>query len=306
MTDWLEISIPLVLASPGTDDQAAEDVAALVVAMVADAAAGLETRPGELVFWVARARAEEATRETRRVIEQLAATGQPVDPGGVAARAAVPEAEWRDAWKRYFRTIRLTRQIVVVPSWDQHEPAPDDRVIHLDPGMAFGTGAHESTRLLLGMLQDLADRGVAPARMLDLGTGSGILALAAVALWPGTSVLAVDVDPIAVDTTRENVAANRAERSIRAEVAAGEPGTLTPAGFDLVLANIQADVLTALVDSIAAAVAPGGHLALSGLLAEQAGGVAERYVGRGLELVEIRSGEGDRAWSAVLLRCSAS
>ncbi len=306
MTDWLEISIPLIAGGSFDGDQAAEEVAAVVAAMVPDAAAGLETRPGELVFWVARERAEEATRATRRVIEQLAATGQPVDPAGVAARAAVPEPEWRDAWKRYFRTIRLTRQIVVVPSWDEHEPGPDDRVIHLDPGMAFGTGAHESTRLLLGVLQELADGGAAPARVLDLGTGSGILALAAVRLWPDASVLAVDVDPIAVDATRENVAANGAERSIRAEVAAGEPGTLPAGGFDLVLANIQADVLAALAGSIAPAVAPGGHLALSGLLAEQAAGAAEIYVARGLELVEIRPGEGDRAWSAVLLRCSGS
>jgi ribosomal protein L11 methyltransferase len=306
VTDWLEISIPLAVRGVAATEAAVEEAAALIAALVPDAAAGLEMRPGEVVFWVPRERAKAATEAAHRAIAQLDAVGEPLDRERIVAREAVPESEWRDAWKRYFHTIRLTRQIVVVPSWDSHEPGPDDRVIHLDPGMAFGTGAHESTRLLLGVLQDLADRGERPTRVLDLGTGSGILALAAARLWPGASVLAVDSDPIAVDATRENVAANRAEAAIRVEVAAGVAGSLPRGGFDLVLANIQADVLSALVDSIGPAVAPGGHLGLSGLLADQAAPVAELYRAGGLELVEIRPGEGDRAWSAVVLRCSAS
>ena len=283
-----------------------EEAAALIAAMVPDAASGLEVRAGEVVFWVPRERGEAATESTRQVVATLVAAGQPLDADGVTARAAVPEPEWRDAWKRYFRTVRLTRQIVVVPSWDVHDPAPDDRVVHLDPGMAFGTGAHESTRLILGMAQELADRGARPARVLDLGTGSGILALAVAALWPEASVLALDNDPLAIEAARENIAANRAEAAIRAEVAAAPPGSAGAGRFDLVMANIQADVLTGLADSLAPAVAPGGWLALSGLLAEQAAPVAELYRARGLELVEIRPGEGDPAWSAVLLRCSAS
>jgi len=283
-----------------------EEAAALIAAMVPDAASGLEVRAGEVVFWVPRERGEAATESTRQVVATLVAAGQPLDADGVTARAAVPEPEWRDAWKRYFRTVRLTRQIVVVPSWDVHDPAPDDRVVHLDPGMAFGTGAHESTRLILGMAQELADRGARPARVLDLGTGSGILALAVAALWPEASVLALDNDPLAIEAARENIAANRAEAAIRAEVAAAPPGSAGAGRFDLVMANIQADVLTGLADSLAPAVAPGGWLALSGLLAEQAAPVAEVYRAQGLELVEIRPGEGDPAWSAVLLRCSAS
>ncbi len=85
----------------------------------------------------------------------------------------MPEAEWRDAWKRYFKVSRLTRQIVVVPSWESYTPSPGDVPIALDPGMAFGTGTHASTQLVLEELQALADGGLRPARVLDMGCGWG-------------------------------------------------------------------------------------------------------------------------------------
>ncbi len=250
-------------------------------------------------------------RGARQAVAELAAAGQPLDPVRVAARPALPEAEWRDAWKRHFRTVRLTRQIVVVPSWDRHDPvSPDDRVVHLDPGQAFGTGAHESTRLVLRIAQELADRGARPARVLDLGTGSGILALAASALWPHAEVLALDSDPVAVAAARENVAANGASGRVRVSGSSLDGDDATGPGpsrrVDLALANIQADVLTELAAQLSARVAPGGWLALSGLLSEQAIPVADRYRALGMVLEGVRQGEEDPAWSALLLRCSAS
>jgi ribosomal protein L11 methyltransferase len=215
----------------------------------------------------------------------------------------VPEAEWRDAWKRYFRTVRLTRQIVVVPSWDSHRTGPDDRVVHLDPGQAFGTGAHASTRLVLRICQDLADRGVRPRRVLDLGTGSGILALGAAALWPEAEVVAVDSDADAVAVAAENVAANGAGARIRVST---DGLRELDGAFDLALANIQADVLAALAAPLVERVAPGGWLALSGLLSEQAEPTAELYRARGMAVEQVRRDEEDAAWSAVVLSCSAS
>jgi ribosomal protein L11 methyltransferase len=206
-------------------------------------------------------------------------------------RPAAPEAEWRDAWKRHFRTVRLTRQIVVVPSWDSHEPTKGDRVIHLDPGQAFGTGAHVSTRLVLEIMQELADGGARPGRVLDLGTGSGILALAAAALWPEAEVHAVDNDPVAVEVARENAALNGAQMALGLE---WPPGT-----FDLVIANIQADVLVELAGALAPRAA--GHLILSGLLSEQVHRVAAAYVASGLTLVRTAPGREDPAWGAALL-----
>jgi ribosomal protein L11 methyltransferase len=288
LRDWLEISVPVLRAD------AADDVAGLLATELPDAASGVEVRADSIVYWVELARGEGALAEARQVAARLAAAGQPVDAAGVSSRPALPEAEWRDAWKRYFRTVRLTRQVVVVPSWDRHEPQPGDVVIHLDPGQAFGTGAHASTRLVLELMQELADRGARPRRVLDLGTGSGILALAAAGHWPEAEVVAVDNDPIAVQVARENIEANWA--SIAASVDQPE------GRFDLALANIQADVLVALADRLAAWVAPGGHLALSGLLSEQVESIAEVYAARGLERLAIRPSSDDPAWSAALLR----
>lgn len=284
---WLEISVPVERG------EAADDIAGLIAFEIADAASGVEVRAGggEIVYWVPLERGETALAEARRAVAALAAAGQPLDAGRVAIRPAAPESEWRDAWKRFFRTIRLTRQIVVVPSWDSHQAAPDDRVIHLDPGQAFGTGAHASTRLVLEMMQELADAGERPRRVLDIGTGSGILALAAAALWPEAEVHAVDNDPVAVDVARENAAANRAVIAI---------GLDWPAGtFDLVVANIQADVLTELAPALAPRVA--GHLILSGLLSEQVDRVAATYAAAGLTAVRSAPSREDPAWSAALL-----
>ncbi len=291
MTDWLEISVPV---ARGEAAEATDEIAGLLALELPDAAAGVEVRAEEIVYWVPVARGETALADARRVVAALAAAGRPLEASAVVSRPAAPEAEWRDAWKRYFRTVRLTRQIVVVPSWDSHRAAPEDRVIHLDPGQAFGTGAHASTRLVLEMMQELADGGEFPSRVLDLGTGSGILALAAAALWPGAEVHAVDDDPVAVQVARENAAANRTALHIGGDWPDGV--------FDLALANIQADVLTGLADALCARLAPGGYLILSGLLSEQVGAVAAAYAARGPATVRIAASREDPAWSAALLR----
>jgi ribosomal protein L11 methyltransferase len=286
-TDWLEIAVPVERG------EAADDIAGLIALELPDAASGVEVRAGEIVYWVPLERGETALAEARTKVAALAASGQPVDAARVALRPAVPEAEWRDAWKRYFRTVRLTRQIVVVPSWDSHEPMEGDRVIHLDPGQAFGTGAHASTRLVLEIMQELADGGARPRRALDLGTGSGILALAAAALWPEAEVHAIDNDPVAVEVARENAAANRASIALAVD--------WPPGSFDLVMANIQADVLLALLPALAPRTA--GHLILSGLLTEQVHPVAAAYAAGGLRLLRTVASREDPAWSAALLAC---
>jgi ribosomal protein L11 methyltransferase len=289
VTDWLEISVPVARA----DAEAADEIAGLLAHQLSDAASGVEVRGGEIVYWVPLERGESALAEARRVVAAMAAGGQPVVAAEVVSRPAAPEAEWRDAWKRYFRTVRLTRQIVVVPSWDRHDPGEGDRVIHLDPGQAFGTGAHASTRLCLELMQELADGGGRPRRVLDLGTGSGILALAAAALWPEAEVHGVDNDPVAVEVARENAAANRAALHLGGDWPQG--------AFDLVLANIQADVLILLAEAVSERLAPGGHLILSGLLTEQVDGVAAVYAARGLRALRRAAGRDDPAWSAALL-----
>lgn len=291
MSDWIEIIIPATAAS-------ADDVAALIAREVPAAQSGTEIRSGNVVFWAPLETCEHVLLETREAVKRLAAAGIAVDSTGVSARAAVPEAEWRDAWKRHFHVIRLTRQLVIVPSWESYEPAGDDLVIHLDPGQAFGTGAHASTRLCLSRLQALADRGIAVHRFLDLGAGSGILAVFATKLWPECTGMAVDIDPLAVSASRENAAANGVAGRIECSATPAVEITET---FDLVLANIQADVLLALKDAIIARVAPGGHLILSGLLSSQVEAVAASY-GAALVLEGTHRSEHDPEWSSATLR----
>jgi len=296
LVDWTEVVI-----SVGAAD--VDDIAALVASEVSSAAAGTEQRGDEVVFWVATPDAAAALRATRDAVARWQAGGMAVDPARVRVAAAMPEAEWRDAWKKYFRISRLTRQFVVVPSWERFTPGPDDIAIDLDPGMAFGTGTHASTRLVLEEIQALADAGGAPARILDVGCGSGILAIAAVKRWPGATCVAIDNDPLAITATCDNAAGNGvADRIAASTRPLGEPGQ--PAeSYGLVLANIQAHVLRALQAPLVASTAPGGTLILSGLLTPQAQPLADEFVAAGLRCRSVRASTDDPQWScAVLVR----
>jgi ribosomal protein L11 methyltransferase len=223
------------------------------------------------------------------------------------------EQDWANAWKRHYTIQRIGERTVVVPSWLEYEPQPGDVVLRLDPGMAFGTGLHPTTQLCLALLE----RHTRPeARALDLGCGSGILAIAAARM--GATVLALDTDPIAVDATRTNVALNGLEGRVRAEEGSLGAGAAlghwlgweaaTPNSeahershgqFDLIVANIIARVLAALAADMAAALAPGGMLISSGIIAEREDEVALAYAAAGLERIERRQ-EGD--WVALVHR----
>lgn len=204
---------------------------------------------------------------------------------------------WRDEWKKHFEPFRICGRIVVRPPWRAHEAAAGEHVIVLEPGRAFGTGLHETTRLVAEWLADHAP-ALRGARVLDVGCGSGVLAFVALALG-ADSVRAVDVDPDAVAVTREN--AGRNALSGRVESDATPVGALADR-YDTVLANIEARTLVDLAPALSARVAPGGTLVLSGILATAvAPGQLEdvRRAYAGLELEDVRQ-KGE--WLAVSMR----
>jgi ribosomal protein L11 methyltransferase len=229
-------------------------------------------------------------------LDTARASGLPVDPVTVRERAA-DESEWRDVWKQFFRATRIGRRFTVRPSWDPGQAPPGEFVIDLDPGRAFGTGAHPSTRLVVSLAEDLRDRRGQLGNFLDLGCGSGILSIAAARLWPAAQGLGIDNDPEATACSEENLERNQIGTVTILT------GTLERAGsgLDLILANLQADVLCELAPALAAKLAPDGRAILSGILREQVDEVVAAYARAGLVL-DGRRDEGE--WAALLLEPS--
>ena len=184
----------------------------------------------------------------------------------------VRNEDWAEGWKQHFSAVRIGRRLVIKPSWEAFAAASDDVVVDLDPGMAFGTGTHGTTRLCLEALADLFDAHP-PRRVLDVGTGSGILAIAAAALG-AERVLACDIDPDALRIAGENAAQNGVAGGIELTVAPLEELT---GEFDLVLANILAEENIRLGDALVARLAPGATLVLSGILIEKEELVAKAF-----------------------------
>lgn len=202
--------------------------------------------------------APAAIEATERALWHLQAFG--LRPVGELRVRSVDESDWAEAWKRDYVPQRIGR-VVIVPSWLEEPIAPDEVALRLDPGMAFGTGLHPTTRGCLMLLQSISPM---PARVLDVGSGSGILALAALRLGAERADC-LDTDPVAVESTLANAAANGLADQLAATVAtlpahpAGEP-------YPLVLANLVAAVLIELAEPLAAHVAAGGTLLASGII----------------------------------------
>jgi ribosomal protein L11 methyltransferase len=205
----------------------------------------------------------------------------------------VHEEDWADAWKAYFPVLRVGRRLVIRPSWRRHRRREGDVVVVMDPGMAFGTGLHPTTRLCLAGIEAMADRGVLDgARVLDVGCGSGILALAALRLG-AVSAIGVDTDPIAIESTLANARRNRLARRLRARVGS-LPSGASP--FDVVLANLIAGVLVPLARPLRDELRPGGWMLASGIFIDRAAEVTAAFEDAGIAVVE-RTVEGD--WVAL-------
>ena len=238
-----------------------------------------------------RAAAERATAAVEVALGHLKAFG--LRPIGELRMRLVHEADWAEAWKAYFPVMRIGRRLVIRPTWRRHRRAPDDVVLALDPGMAFGTGLHPTTRLCLAALEGLSDRGaVAGRRVLDVGCGSGILAIAALKLGAATAI-GVDTDPIAVDASGANARRNAVARRLRVRHGSLPTGE---APFGVVLANLIAGVLVPLAPLLRDELLDGGALVASGIFVDREDEVRRAFEEAGLT-VRGRWAEGD--WVAL-------
>lgn len=200
--------------------------------------------------------------------------------GTVSELEAEPlrQSDWENSWKEYFQVTRIGRRIVIKPSWREYEPQADDIVVEIDPGVAFGTGLHPSTRLCLHWLEEIDLNG---KTMADVGAGSGILSIAGLKLGATRSRM-LEVDPMAVKAMRHNLDLNHL--ADRATIVQGDAALATPDGdpSGVVVANMISSVLLRAKATIAGCLAPGGHLVLSGIIETHELEVAEAFEAFGL------------------------
>jgi ribosomal protein L11 methyltransferase len=240
------------------------------------------------------AAAEAAVAEVSEALGHLQAFG--LRPIGELRTRMVHESDWAEAWKSFFPVLRVGRRLVIRPTWRRYAARAEDVVLALDPGMAFGTGLHPTTRLCLATLERLADEGrLAETRVLDVGCGSGILAIAALRLGAG-SALGVDTDPTAIESTIANARRNRLVRRLRAREGSLPTGE---APFDVVLANLIAGVLVTLGPALREELCPGGTLVASGIFVDREADVRDALESAGLTVVD-RSVDDD--WIALVAR----
>jgi ribosomal protein L11 methyltransferase len=193
---------------------------------------------------------------------------------------AVAEQDWNASWKEGFKPLPLTDRIIVLPPWDTQSPLRQEINVIINPQMAFGTGHHETTQLMVSALEKWLQPGMT---VFDVGTGSGILALIARMLGAGNTI-GIDNDPVAIANADENVGLNPMDNPPVFAVAALED--FAAQEFDLVLANINKNVLLEYAQHFGAYVRPGGILVLSGLLLQDEAQVTQAYQGRGFKLEE--------------------
>lgn len=200
--------------------------------------------------------------------------------------------DWANKWKEFFKPERITDRIVIKPTWEPFEAGDGDIVIEIDPGMAFGTGTHPTTKGCLRLIEEVASKGEVET-MLDVGTGSGILAIAAARLGVQRTI-AIDLDSSAVKVAEENIALNKVEAQVRV---AKIKVDIIYVMFNLVVANIIAEELVRLSKQLSDRVLPGGHLILSGIIVEKAEMVKDAFQGLLLEK-ELIEGE----WVSLLFK----
>ena len=205
------------------------------------------------------------------------------------------EEDWANAWKAYYKPIKIGSKIVIVPAWEKYEAAEGELIVRMDPGMAFGTGTHETTRLVIGLLEKYTTPGV---RMLDVGTGSGILAICASKLGAG-ECKAYDIDPMSVRVARENIKDSGLTNITCDQSDLLRSVDLEGGKYGLVCANIVADIIIRMTPDVHKYIADDGVLLASGIIMERSSDVVECFEAHGFEIVERAEENG---WCALAVK----
>lgn len=231
---------------------------------------------------------EEADRAMNFINERLADSGIK----GEIEFAELDEEDWSTAWRKFYKPTKIGQHIVIVPSWEKYEKKPGDIIIDMDPGLAFGTGTHETTRLCATLLEKHVNRG---DYMLDVGSGSGILAICAAKLGAGYCA-ACDIDPVAVETEKENALRNGCKIDCFVSDLLDSVQTKDGREYDIVTANIVADIIIRMSRDIGRFIRRGGKLIVSGIIVEREAEVRQALEENGFEIVENAY---DNGWCAL-------
>ena len=231
--------------------------------------------------------------EERSYKDALAFINERLDAEKLEARIeviGVDEEDWANSWKQYYKPLHIGGRIVVVPAWEKYEPKEGEIIVTMDPGMAFGTGSHETTRLEIELLQKYVKEGCS---MLDVGTGSGILAICASKLGAGYCE-AYDIDPMAVRVAKENVAGAGITN-----IKCGQSNLLADIPvrrYDVICANIVADIILRMLPDIPKFMHKGTVLLASGIISERRDEILSALDGNGLRAVDVLE---DNGWCAI-------
>ena len=223
---------------------------------------------------------EEVISEINEKIEKAKTLG--VDIGGYEIFSLeVNEKDWANEWKKYYKPIKVGEKFVVKPLWEDYEAKGDEIILHMDPGMAFGTGTHETTRMCLEAIEDYMKQDT---RVFDIGTGSGILAIGASKLG-AKDVVGVDLDIVAVDSAKENVGYNKLQN---VEILHGNLMDVVEGTADIIVANIIAEIILVLIDDVKKMINENGVFISSGIIREKEAVVTQALLDKGFRISEVR------------------
>lgn len=234
---------------------------------------------------------EEVVTYVKEKVKEIKDMGFDVGRGEVLVEKT-HEEDWANNWKKYYKPSKVGEKIVVKPIWEDYEKKDDELVVELDPGMAFGTGDHETTRMCIQALEKYVEKD---STVFDVGTGSGILAIAAAKLGARKAV-GVDLDPVAVESAKENVSYNDLDNI---EVLYGNLVEVIEGKADIVVANIIAEIICILIYDVKRVLKQGGMFITSGIIHERVKMVTDKLEESGFEVIKVNK---DGEWNCIIAK----